>query len=130
LVIGETVDAQRYAEMNGSTVVNVTLATQATATQRGWLGPVPSNVGAGWTTPDGGQTWQPGTPPVSSDQANSTTIRDALAQALVNNRTFIDATKPATATAQASAAYDAAVRQARQINALIRLLLGLLDGTE
>lgn len=54
-------------------------------------------------------------------------MHQAIRNALIRNRTFIAATKPATAAAQASQAYDAAVAAAKQFNAVYRLLLAL-DG--
>jgi len=61
--------------------------------------------------------------------ANRQTIEDAAANALAANRALIQQAKPGTATAQASAAYDAVVALARQQNGIIRLLLNRLDGT-
>lgn len=67
---------------------------------------------------------------VPVEVVNEETIRDRAAQALAANRTFITAAKPSTAALQASAAYDQAKAQARQLNGVIRLLLGHLDSTE
>lgn len=64
-----------------------------------------------------------------TQQATATTIRQQAQQALAGNRTFVQAAKPGTAAAQASAAYDQAVALSRQQNGLIRLLLGQLDAT-
>lgn len=54
--------------------------------------------------------------------ANAQTLLQRAQAALTNNATFINATKPSTAAAQASTAYDQTVRLSRQVNALIRLL--------
>lgn len=67
---------------------------------------------------------------VTPEQVNDETIRSQALAALTTNRAFITTAKPSTAAAQASAAYDAAKAQARQNNGVIRLLLGLLDGTD
>lgn len=58
---------------------------------------------------------------------NATTIRTRAQQALTANAAFLAAAKPGTAAAQASQAYDQAVRLTRETNALLRLVLGLLD---
>lgn len=68
--------------------------------------------------------------PADTSADNAITLRDRAEQALATNAAFIVAAKPATAAAQASAAYDASVRHARQINGVIRLLLGKLDATD
>jgi hypothetical protein len=63
------------------------------------------------------------TTPVEFD--NEETIRDRAAQALATNRTYIALANPTTAqnTAQVKAL-------SRQMNGVVRLLLGLLDGTD
>lgn len=61
---------------------------------------------------------------------NGTTLRQQAVAAMAANRTFIAAVKPSTAAAQASAAYDQAVRNTRFLNGLGRLMLDLLDGTD
>lgn len=66
----------------------------------------------------------------SAEFDNEETIRERALAALAANRTFIQSAKPSTAAAQASAAYDQAKAQARQLNGVIRLLLGVLDGVE
>lgn len=53
------------------------------------------------------------------------TIRARAVAALAANAAFIAAAKPGTAAGQASAAYDAAVRNAKAVNGMIRLLLDL-----
>lgn len=58
---------------------------------------------------------------------NEATLRQRALPALTANDNFIAATKPSTAAAQASAAYDAAVRLSKECNALIQLLLNNLD---
>lgn len=62
---------------------------------------------------------------VSAEQVNEETIRDRAAQALAANRTYIALASPSAAqnTAQIKAL-------SRQNQSLIRLLLGLLDGTD
>lgn len=59
------------------------------------------------------------------EQDNEQSIRQAAAQALVTNRTYLGVASPTAAqtTAQVKAL-------SRQNNGLIRLLLGLLDGTD
>lgn len=80
----------------------------------------------------GARTWDPATRTVIATpgwvdpavtETNRDSLRDQARNALGVNRTFIAAAKPSTAAAQASAAYDASVRHARQINRVIRLLL-------
>lgn len=61
--------------------------------------------------------------------ANASTLRQRAQAALAANATFVGATKPNTASAQASAAYDQTVRLTRECSALIKLVLGLLDDT-
>lgn len=63
-------------------------------------------------------------------EVNDRTLRQQVIGHMVANRNFRAAAKPATAAAQASAAYDAAVREAAHLNALSRLVLQLLDGTD
>lgn len=63
--------------------------------------------------------WKPGTQP-----ANAGAIRDAARNALAANRSFIASTPTAAqTTAQVKAL-------SRQLNGVIRLLLGQLDGTD
>lgn len=69
-------------------------------------------------------------PQPAPEQVNSATLRDRAEQALATNRTFIAKAKPGTAAAQASDAYDQAKALSRQNVALIRLLLGKLEGTD
>lgn len=59
------------------------------------------------------------------EQDNSDTLRQQAATALATNRTYVGLTSPSAAqtTAQVKAL-------SRQNNGLIRLLLGLLDGTD
>lgn len=66
---------------------------------------------------------------VATPSANLETLRTALTLSLAVNATYAASTKPGTAAAQASAAFDATQRHARQISGLIRLLLGQLDAT-
>lgn len=117
----------RYAEMSGQTCTNVALADQATATQRGWLGPIPAQVGPGWTTTDGGQTWTSGTLPVPPEQANQQTVADQLRQALNALQSIVDAAAPPAGTlttaqlSNAVRALDASVKtMARAERRLIR----------
>jgi hypothetical protein len=67
---------------------------------------------------------------VPQEQVNDETIRDRAVAALATNKAFIDSAKPGTAAAQASAAYDQTKALTRQVNGLIRLVLGRLDGTD
>lgn len=61
---------------------------------------------------------------VSSEQINDETIRAQASGALATNRTYVASTPTAAqTTAQVKAL-------SRQNNGLIRLLLGLLDGTD
>lgn len=125
----------RYAEMSGTQVTNVALADQATATARGWLGPVPSYVGPGWTTSDGGQTWTSGTLPVPPEQANQQALRDQATTALANLRTIRDA-PPVNVTSLAQAQtvcrqlQTATQAEAATLIRLARLLLGLYDAAD
>lgn len=127
----------RYAEMAGNQCVNVALADQATATARGWLGPVPTYVAPGWTTADNGQTWTSGTLPVPVDQQNQTTVREQLANALATLQTIIDSPDPAAGTLT-SAQLSNAVRSlntavkalARHERRLIRLALADYTGSD
>lgn len=63
-------------------------------------------------------------------QDNDETIRQQAVDALTANRAFVATAKPSTAAAQASAAYDQTKALTRQVNGLIRLVLGRLDGTD
>lgn len=127
----------RYAEMQGTTCVNVALADQATATARGWLGPVPTYVAPGWTTADGGQTWTSGTLPVPIEQQNQTTVEEQLRAALGTLDTIINAAAPGAGTltsAQLSNAVrslDTAVKLlARGERRLIRRALADYTGSD
>lgn len=65
------------------------------------------------------------TPPVDQSPANEQTIRDAARQALAGNRAYVAINNPTAAqtTAQVKAL-------TRQMNGVIRLLLGDLSGTD
>lgn len=65
-----------------------------------------------------------------TSDANSATIRQAALDALAVNKAFYTLAKPATAAAQASAAFDAAQKLAKQQNGIIRLLLNQLDASD
>lgn len=58
-------DIDRWAEMTGGTVSNVALATADVAKERGWVGPLPTEVGPGWTLT--GDRWTAGHPPTSPE---------------------------------------------------------------
>lgn len=60
-------------------------------------------------------------------QANQASLYAKAQTALTNNQAFLAATKPSTAAAQASAAYDQATKLTRQVDALIRLQLAAFD---
>ena len=60
------------------------------------------------------------TPP---EVVNADTLRDKAIQALAADLAFVNASKPSTAAAQASQAYDQAVKLTRQMIALIRLVV-------
>lgn len=64
------------------------------------------------------------------EQANDEALRQAARLALVANRAFLAAAKPGTAAAQASSAYDQTKALTRQMNGVLRLLLGDLTGTD
>lgn len=127
----------RYAQMQGTVCVNVALADQPTATARGWLGPIPTQVGPGWTTADNGQTWVTGTLPVPIEQANERTIRDLAEAGLAQLQAIIDTADPAAGTltaAQLSTAVrslSASVKTLARIDRrMIRLALARFDGTD
>jgi hypothetical protein len=100
----------RYAVIQGGTCTNIVL----------WDGDT-----AKWTPPQGA-TVVPFDPAVHIiatpvDVANAATLRQALILGATADLAFINAAKPSTAAAQASAAYDAAVRCSRQLRSLILL---------
>lgn len=80
-------------------------------------------------TPAEAATLAAGDAQIAAD-ANGGTLRQQALGAMVANRAFIAAAKPATAAAQASQAYDQSVALSRQMNRITRLVLGLLDGTD
>jgi hypothetical protein len=86
-----------------------------------WTKTGSADYAASWTTPG----WGGG-----AYFLNDETIRDRAVAALATNKAFIDSAKPGTAAAQASAAYDQTKALTRQVNGLIRLVLGRLDGTD
>lgn len=59
--------------------------------------------------------------------SNRATLQQRALAALAVNAAFINAAKPGTAAAQASAAYDQAVRVTKECSALIRLALDIVD---
>lgn len=63
-------------------------------------------------------------------ELNRATIEDQARAALAANRAFLATAKPGTAAAQASQAYDQTRALTRQMNGVLRLLLGQLDGTD
>lgn len=65
----------------------------------------------------------------SVEEDNEARLVSRAVAALEANEAFLAAAKPGTGAAQASAAYDQAVRLTRECSALIRLLLRLLDTT-
>jgi hypothetical protein len=67
---------------------------------------------------------------VPDSDTNRDAILDGARQALATNRAFVTAAKPGTAAAVADAAYTQAKALTRQTNGIIRLLLGLVDGTD
>ena len=69
-------------------------------------------------------------PQPEPEVANTITIDERLGTALEQLRTFTTATKPSTAAAQASAAYDAVRLCARVLVGLIRLHLRRLDSAD
>lgn len=78
---------------------------------------------------DGSQSVGPAPGSTAATQENNLASLVSKAQtALTNNTTFIGTTKPSTASAQASAAYDQAVALSRQVDAVIRVLLAKVIG--
>lgn len=73
-----------------------------------------------WTTSDGGTTWT--APPLPITEQNQLTLQQRVQTALTNNETFLAIVSPTAA--QAITQVQALTRQ---VNALIRLDLGLLD---
>lgn len=75
-----------------------------------------------------------GTPITEAQAATAATneqqLFDQARAALAANRAFLAQAKPATAAAQASSAYDQAKALTRQMNGVLRLLLGDLSGTD
>lgn len=108
-----------YAEIQNSTITNAIEADAAFAQANGYV-LMPVGAGIGWTTPDGGTTWV--VPPLPLDEQNHLTLQQRAHNALTNNETFLAITSPTAA--QAIAQVQALTRQ---VNALIRLHLGLLD---
>lgn len=106
----------RYAIVQGGQCVNVVL----------WDGDTSK-----WAPPQG-VTAVPFDPAIHAvavpvDVQNAQTLRQALMLGAAADLAFINTAKPGTAAAQASAAYDAAVRCSRQLRALI--LLQVLQDT-
>lgn len=100
----------RYAIIQGGIVTNVVL----------WDGDT-----AKWQPPAGATCvpFNPATHTLTqpADVANAATLRQTLLLGAAADLAFINAAKPGTAAAQASAAYDAAVRCSRQLRSLILL---------
>lgn len=69
-------------------------------------------------------------PPPSVEPGNEASLRQQMRDALVANRAFKAQAKPGTAAAQASSTYDQAKALTRQMNGVLRLLLGDLSGTD
>lgn len=116
---------RRYAELEDNTVVNVVIAEQDVADERGWVA-IPISVGPGWKTNDGGRTWVEGTPPVTPENR----VKNRVAAYMKANRDFINASKPSSPGAQASAAYDAGVQQAQMLNDLARLVMNQVSAED
>lgn len=113
-----------YAEIQNSTITNTVIcdaefAAEFSLVEIDSLTPQP---GVGWTTTDGGTTWQPPAIPVTTQ--NQADLHQKAATALTNNAAFLAITSPTNA--QAVAQVQALTRQ---MNAVIRLMLGLLDTT-
>jgi len=60
----------QYAVPDGSVIVNVVEAPDWMAEEHGWvpLADLPAGAGIGWTTPDGGKTWEPPPQPIVAAQ--------------------------------------------------------------
>lgn len=69
-------------------------------------------------------------PPPPIEETNEATINDRLDQALTALGNHVTRAKPATAAAQASAAYDATVLLARVAISLVRLVRRRLEAVE
>lgn len=61
------------------------------------------------------------------EHLNEDDLMDKLRAAVVVNRNFVAAAKPATAAAQANQAYDQAVRLTKEVTALIKIVLKQFD---
>lgn len=68
--------------------------------------------------------------PLGAVEQTEQTLRTQVESALAQLRAFVTATKPSTAAAQASAAYDASRLCARVLVGLIRLHLRRLDAVD
>lgn len=84
------------------------------------MNPMP---GVGWTTSDGGQTFQP--PPPDSVLANRAALQTKMSQALQVNKTYLALSPPSQA--QVLQQVD---RLTREVSALIRLQTGQLDSQD
>lgn len=114
-----------YAEIKNNTIVNVVECdaqfvadSGLSLTQIDQLSPIP---GIGWTLTSG--TWAaPAAPATTVSEQNYATLRQRAQTALTHNETFLALASPTSA--QAITQVQALTRQ---VNALIRLDLGLLD---
>lgn len=79
--------------------------------------------GLGWTTPDGGRTWQQ--PAASSVLGNQAALLAKAATALSNNQTYLAIPSPTQAQAVAQVA-----ALTRQVDALIHLAADDLEDTD
>jgi len=91
----------RTATLDGDTVANIIEAENTTVLPGVTLVEIPEHVGIGWTTPDGGQTWQPPPPPPPSPQQTSRQqLLDMLAetpklsQRIASDAALWEATQP------------------------------------
>ena len=112
-----------YAQIQNNTITNVVACDSTFASAHGLteidaLNPVP---GIGWTLSAG--TWSPPVPPTpTTAQQNQQTLESRAQTALTNNQTFLAISSPTNT--QSVAQVQALTRQ---VDGIIRLLLGLLD---
>jgi hypothetical protein len=114
---------QPYAVITGNTITSIEFHDPSTYAGGllllAGINPMPWER---WTTPDNGTTWV--APPLPVDVQNQQALNQKAQTALSHNATFLGIASPTSA--QAITQVQALTRQT---NALIRLVLGLLDST-